>query len=209
MNDIQPIGQSEIETKLKEAETCHSMGMMHEALQVYEKILASLPGKDGQTRETVSARIKQLKKDIADQEEAENQGFSQEDISIFKKTLSSHDDVPTLLDGAAALKELGLMEEAIAEYEKLLEFDYSKFDYAETDYSPIKIICDYLTCLLDVKQPQNVIKTAYKVIYKQNIQEKDTAQIKFWLGLQMEKKDHFDLAYDLYETGLGNCQKNE
>jgi type II secretory ATPase GspE/PulE/Tfp pilus assembly ATPase PilB-like protein len=200
MNDIQPIGQSEIETKLKEAETCHSMGMMHEALQVYEKILASLPGKDGQTRETVSARIKQLKKDIADQEEAENQGFSQEDISIFKKTLSSHDDVPTLLDGAAALKELGLMEEAIAEYEKLLEFDYSKFDYAETDYSPIKIICDYLTCLLDVKQPQNVIKTAYKVIYKQNIQEKDTAQIKFWLGLQMEKKDHFDLAYDLYET---------
>ncbi len=107
MNNIQPIGQSEIETKFKEAETCHSMGMMQEALQVYEQILASLPGKDGQIRKTVVAKINLLKKDIEDQEEAESQGFSEEDISIFKKTLSSHDDVPTLLDGAAALKELG------------------------------------------------------------------------------------------------------
>ncbi|MBW2656877.1 MAG: Flp pilus assembly complex ATPase component TadA, partial [Deltaproteobacteria bacterium] len=200
MNNIQPIGQSEIETKFKEAETCHSMGMPREALQVYEQILASLPGKDGQIRKTVVAKIDFLKKDIEDQEEAENQGFSEEDISIFKKTLSSHDDLPTLLDGAAALKELGLMEEAIAEYEKLLEFDYSKFNYSEADYSPTKIICDYLTCLLDVKQPQDVVKTAYKVIYKQNIQEKETAQLKFWLGLQLDRKDHFDLAYDLYEA---------
>ena len=121
MNDIQPIGQSGIETKIKEAETCHSMGMMQDALQVYEQILASLPGRDGQTRETVVARINLLKKDMEDQEKAENKGFSQEDISIFKKTLSSLDDVPTLLDGAAALKELGLMEEAIVEYEKLVE----------------------------------------------------------------------------------------
>jgi type II secretory ATPase GspE/PulE/Tfp pilus assembly ATPase PilB-like protein len=200
MNDIQPIGQSEIETKLKEAETCHSMGMMQEALQVYEQVLASLPGKDGQTRKTVASRISLLKKDIESQEEVENQGVTEEDISIFKKTLSTHDDVPTLLDGAAALKELGLMEEAIAEYEKLLKFDYSKFDYTETDYSPIKILCDYITCLLDVKAPEDVVKEAYKIIYKQNIKEKETAQVKFWLGLQLEKKDHFELAYDLYEA---------
>ena len=200
MNDIQPVGQSEIKTKLKEAETCHSMGMMAEALQVYEQVLVSLPGKDGQTRETVVARINLLKKDIEDREEVENQGFTKEDISIFKKTLSTHDDVPTLLDGAAALKELGLMEEASAEYEKLLKFDFSKFDYSEMDYSPIRITCDYLTCLLDIKPPQDVVKEAYKVIYKQNIKEKETAQVKFWLGLQLEKKDHYDLAYDLYEA---------
>ena len=200
MNDIQSMGQPQIATKLKEAETCHSMGMMAEALQVYEQVLANLPGKDGQMRETVVARINVLKKDIENQEETENKGVTQEDISIFKKTLSSHDDVPTLLDGAAALKELGLMEEAIAEYEKLLKFDYSKFDYSEADYSPIKIVCDYLTCLLDVKPPQEVIKDAYRVIYKQDIKEKETAQVKFWLGLQLEKKNHFDLAYDVYKA---------
>ena len=200
MNDIQSMGQPQIATKLKEAETCHSMGMMAEALQVYEQVLANLPGKDGQMRETVVARINVLKKDIENQEETENKGVTQEDISIFKKTLSSHDDVPTLLDGAAALKELGLMEEAIAEYEKLLKFDYSKFDYSEADYSPIKIVCDYLTCLLDVKPPQEVIKDAYRVICKQDIKEKETAQVKFWLGLQLEKKNHFDLAYDVYKA---------
>ena len=200
MNDIQSMGQPQIATKLKEAETCHSMGMMAEALQVYEQVLANLPGKDGQMRETVVARINVLKKDIENHEETENKGVTQEDISIFKKTLSSHDDVPTLLDGAAALKELGLMEEAIAEYEKLLKFDYSKFDYSEADYSPIKIVCDYLTCLLDVKPPQEVIKDAYRVIYKQDFKEKETAQVKFWLGLQLEKKNHFDLAYDVYKV---------
>ena len=89
--------------------------------------------------------------------------------------------MPTLFDGAAALKELGLMEEAITEYEKLLEFDYSKFNYSEADYSPVKIINDYLICLLDIKKPQDVVKTACQVIYKQNLQEKETAQLKFWL----------------------------
>jgi len=39
---------------------------------------------------------------------AENQGLSAEDITLFRKNLSLHDDVPTILDGARALKELGL-----------------------------------------------------------------------------------------------------
>jgi type II secretory ATPase GspE/PulE/Tfp pilus assembly ATPase PilB-like protein len=210
MNDIQPIDQSAIEVRIKEAETCYSMGMMQEAVTIYEQILSGLTSKDGQIRETFRSKIKQVKKEILDQEEADNKGFTAEDISIFKKTLSVHDDVPTLLDGAAALKELGLVDEAIAEYEKLLEFDYTKFDYSNFDYSLIKIICDYLGCLLEVKQPQEVVKETYKVVYKHNLKEKETAEIKYWLGIQLEKKDHNDLAYQLFETAaeidLSNTQ---
>jgi type II secretory ATPase GspE/PulE/Tfp pilus assembly ATPase PilB-like protein len=200
MNDIQPIDQSEIEVRIKEAETCYSMGMMNESLTIYEQILNGLSGKDGQIRETIRSKIKKIKQEIDVQEKADNQGFSKEDISIFKKTLSVHDDVPTLLDGAAALKELGLVEEAIVEYEKLLEFDYTKFNYSKFDYSPVKIICDYLACLLEIKQPQKAVKEAYKVIYKHNLKEKETAEVKYWLGLQLERKDQNDLAYELYET---------
>jgi type II secretory ATPase GspE/PulE/Tfp pilus assembly ATPase PilB-like protein len=200
MNAIQPIVQSEIELRIKEAETCYSMGMMAETLTIYEQILSGLKGQDGQIRDTVRSKINQLKKEIEVQEEADSRGFTAEDISIFKKTLSVHDDVPTLLDGAAALKELGLIEEAIAEYEKLLEFDHSKFDYSKLDYSLVKIICDFLGCLLEVKSPRKVVKEAYKVVYKHNLKEKQTAEIKYWLGLQLEKKDHNDLAYELYET---------
>ena len=107
MNDIQPVGQTEIEIKIKEADTCYSMGMMREALQVYEQILADLSENDGPIRETIGIKINQVKKEMEDQEGAESQGISEEDISFFKKTLSGNDDVPTLLDGAAALKELG------------------------------------------------------------------------------------------------------
>jgi hypothetical protein len=60
MNDIQAIGQSEIEMKIKEAETCHSMGMIREALQVYEQILTGLPGQNSQIRDTISAKIGHL-----------------------------------------------------------------------------------------------------------------------------------------------------
>ncbi len=200
MNDIQPIGQSEIEMRIKEAETCYSMGMMQEAVTVYQQVLSGLSGKDGQIRETIRSKINKLKKEITDQEEADTKGFTAEDIAIFKKTLSVYDDVPTLLDGAAALKELGLVDEAIAEYERLLEFDYAKFDYSKFDYSLVKIICDYLGCLLEIKQPQKVIKEAYKVVYKHNLKEKETAEIKYWIGLQLEKKDQNARAHELYET---------
>ena len=200
MSNIQPIDQSEIEIRIKEAETCYSMGMMQEAVTIYEQVLNGLPGDDGPFRETIGTKINKLKKELSDQEEIDNKGFTAEDISIFKKTLSVHDDVPTLLDGAAALRELGLIDEAITEYEKLLEFDYSKFDYSNFDYSPAAIISDYLECLLEVKQPREVVKEAYKVVYKLNLKEKETAEIKYRLGLQLEKRDHNDLAYELYET---------
>jgi type II secretory ATPase GspE/PulE/Tfp pilus assembly ATPase PilB-like protein len=200
MNDIQPIDPSDIDIRIKEAETCYSMGMVQEAFTIYELVLNGLKGRDGQMQDTIRSKVIKLKKELSDQEAADTRGFTAEDISIFKKTLSYHDDVPTLLDGAAALKELGLVDEAIAEYEKLLEFDYSKFDYSEVDYSPVKIICDFLDCLLEIKQPQEVVKEAYKVIYKHSLKEKETAEIKSWLGLKMEKKDHNDLAYELYET---------
>ena len=51
MNDIQPIGQAQIEIKIREAETCHSMGMMKEALQVYQQLLADLPEDNAQIRD--------------------------------------------------------------------------------------------------------------------------------------------------------------
>ena len=200
MNDIEPIGQTEIEMKIKEADTCHSMGMMQEAIQICEQLLAELPENGGPIRETIGVKITQLKKEMEDRQEDECKGISEEELSLFKKTLSSENDVPTLFDGAAALKELGLMEEAIAEFAKLLEFDYSKFDSTQDDVSLEKIICDYLACLLEVRQPREVVDEAYKVVYKHRLKEKQTAQIKFWLGQQLERKEQSDLAYELYQT---------
>ncbi len=199
MNNPQAIGQNDIKIRMKEAEACYSMGMIADALGIYERILEGAPISDDQIQANIKHKISQLKKEVADQEKNEDLGVSAEDISIFKKTLSAQEDVPTLLDGARALKELGLLEEAVAEYEKLLEFDFTTSDYSKFDYSPAEIIQDFLDCLLETKPPQEVVKIAYKVIYIHPLKDPEVAQIKCWLGSEMEKKAQKQIAMELYK----------
>ncbi len=199
MSNPQAIEQNDIKIRMKEAEACYSMGMIADALGIYERILEGAPISDDQIQATIKHKISQLKKEVADQEKNEDLGVSAEDISIFKKTLSAQEDVPTLLDGARALKELGLLEEAVAEYEKLLEFDFTTSDYSKFDYSPAEIIQDFLDCLLETKPPQEVVKIAYKVIYNHPLKDPEVAQLKCWLGSEMEKKAQKQIAMELYK----------
>ena len=209
MSKAQPLEQTDIQTKIKEAEACHSMGMNHEALILYEQVLSLSSDQDDKSSEAIRNKISHLRKEIEVQEMAENQGLSAEDITLFRKNLSLHDDVPTLLDGARALKELGLLEEATAEYEKLLQFDFEKSDYSKLDYSPGQIVVDYLTCLLQTHKGEDVVKKANKAIYKHNLNDKENAQIQFWLGNEMEKRDQRDQAFELFETAAKIDPKNE
>ena len=200
MSKAQPVEHTDIKLKIKEAETCHSMGMIEEALTLYEEVLTLSSDEDNGNNGSIKNKIGNLRKELELREMAENQGLSEEDISLFRKNLSLHDDVPTILDGARALKELGLIEEAILEYEKLLKFDFGKSDYSKLDYSPAQIVVDYLTCLLQTQQAHEVVKKAHKVINQHNLNDKETAQIQFWLGTEMEKRDQRDQALALYET---------
>ena len=209
MSKARPVELTDIQTKIKEAETCHSMGMKEEALSLYEQVLSLSSDQDDQNTEAVRNKISHLRKEIEVQEMAENQGLSAEDITLFRKNLSLHDDVPTILDGARALKELGLVEEATAEYEKLLQFDFEKSDYSKLDYSPAQIVVDYLTCLIETHQGPDVVKKASKAIYQHNLNDKENAQIQFWLGNEMEKRDQRDQALELYETAAKIDSKNE
>jgi type II secretory ATPase GspE/PulE/Tfp pilus assembly ATPase PilB-like protein len=198
MANTQTMEQGELKIKIKEAETCYSMGLIEEALSAYERILSDTAGQEKQIHPTIRHKISQLKKEMADQKAVESQGISAEDISIFKKTLSASEDVTTILDGARALKELGLLEEAVAEYEKLLDFDFSKSDYTKFDYSPAKIIQDFLICVSEIKSPQEVVKLACEAIDKHALKDPEIARLQFWLGTRMEKKSQIDLAVELY-----------
>ena len=209
MSKAQPAEHTDIKLKIKEANTCHSMGMIEEALTLYEEVLALSSDEDNGNSVSIKNKIGNLRKELESREMADNQGLSSEDISLFRKNLSLHDDVPTILDGARALKELGLIEEAILEYEKLLKFDFGKSDYSKLDYSPAQIVVDYLTCLLQTQQAQDVVKKAHKVINQHNLNDKETAQIQFWLGCQMEKGEQRDQALALFETAAKIDPQNE
>jgi type II secretory ATPase GspE/PulE/Tfp pilus assembly ATPase PilB-like protein/tetratricopeptide (TPR) repeat protein len=198
----QPLPRPDIDLKIKEAETCYSMGMIEEALQLYQHILDSDNNPTTPAQRVLTEKIERLKKEIQELQASEKKGLSVEEISIFKKTLSGQTDVPTLLDGAAALKELGLMEEAAAEYEKLLQLGPVVCEFSKSDCTPIKIICDYLACLLETRDASEVIQKAAQNTHRFNLINKDSARIHLWLGQQFEKRGLYDLAYDFFRKSL-------
>ncbi len=201
MNGTTACSSPGVELKIKEAETCHAMGMVEEALKLYEQLIAAGQELAPQMRQRLSEKITRIKKELRDQQSPERQGLSPEDISIFRKTLAVQQDIPALLDGAAALKELGLMEEAVAEYEKLLAQELSGGEL-RPEASPAKIIGDYLACLLEVEPPAEVAKKACKSIYRHNLKETEAAGLNAWLGRQMEARDQSELAFELYKAAV-------
>ena len=68
---------------------------------------------------------------------------------------------------------------------------------------------DYLTCLLQTHKSEDIVKKANKVIYQHNVSDKENAQIQFWLGNEMEKRDQRDQALGLYETATKIDPKND
>jgi type II secretory ATPase GspE/PulE/Tfp pilus assembly ATPase PilB-like protein len=195
---IQIVPRPDIDLKIKEAETCYGMGMIEEALHLYQLILDSDKSLSANVQQVLTEKIAQLKDELQTLQEAEKKGLSIQDISIFKKTLATQTDVPALLDGATALKELGLMEEAAAEYEKLLQLDPAACDFSKSNFTPAKIICDYLACLLETRDASEVVQKAAKSVYRLNLNNKDSARIDLWLGQQFEKRQLYDLSYECY-----------
>jgi type II secretory ATPase GspE/PulE/Tfp pilus assembly ATPase PilB-like protein/tetratricopeptide (TPR) repeat protein len=200
MDQCQASGLPNVDLKMKEAETCYAMGMTEEALELYEQVVASPNAIPAEARQTLSEKVARLKQEIQEQKASEKKGLSAEHISVFKKALSAQEDVTTLLDGAAALKELGLMEEAAAEYQKLVDADAAACDVLKSNGLPGRIIRDYLACLLEIRDPAEVVKAVYKVVYKFSLGNHETAQIQLWLGRELEQKDMHDLSFELYQA---------
>ena len=115
---------TDIESRINEAEVCRSMGLYGDSLNIYEDILSFVDSDDSQTQDKIKGRISSLKKEIADQEQTEPPGVSVKELSMFKQTFSSQGDVSAILDSASAFQEMGLHNEAMAEYAKLIPLDY-------------------------------------------------------------------------------------
>jgi type II secretory ATPase GspE/PulE/Tfp pilus assembly ATPase PilB-like protein len=181
--------RTDIESRINEAEVCRSMGLFTDSLTIYEKVLSVVSPQDDETVEKIKRRINLLKKEIADHEDTQPRGVSAKDISIFKKTLSTHGDVPAVLDSASAFKEMGLHGEAVSEYVKL---------FAE-DYPVEKIVPDLSESLLKLHSPSKAVEELDRMIQEHKLNKGKVAQIKFLLGQELEKRDHREHALDCYK----------
>jgi len=180
----------DLQSKFNEAEVYRSMGLLMESLNVYEKILSDIPKSDSRNREKVEQTIGQVKKEIVEQEQATMQNVSIEDISILKKAVSNNEDVQAVLASASAWKELGLYGEAVAEYEKLFQLDCHSG----------KIVSEMVVCLSVTHSLSKVVEHVEKIVNKQKLGKKEKVQIKFRLGMEMEKRGEKELALDLYRS---------
>ena len=191
MTGIQTKKKEDLETKIKEAQVYESMGLQKEALAVYEDILSNISELDSDYQQNIRDKISEVKENLANLEQKnEAQDISAKDIASFTDSIQDEDNPQALFDSAFALRELGLHEEAIVEYEKLLKLDY-----------PVeKVILAIAVCLLKSHSPSKVIEKVDKIIVDQDPGHKEKAQIKFSLGKEMEKRDHKDLALELYRS---------
>jgi hypothetical protein len=188
MKMMQPDEESFIESRINEAETYRSMGLLKESIGVLEKILSDMPSLDPQSTQNIKKKIELLKKEISGHETSDSQGFSTEDISLIKETLSRNEELPAILDSAFAFKELGLYGDAISEYEKLL--------YLECPLS--KIIPEIAECLLRIDTPAQVLKRVQKMLSDRRLGRRRGVQFTFSLAKEMEKKEQKTMAADLF-----------
>lgn len=165
--------------RLHEAEVYYSMGLLGESLRTYEQILLDI-------RERITA----LRKESGDPERKEATKMSSEELSIIKEVLTSHENVSEILDSASAFTELSLFKEAIAEYEKLFQ----------TEYSNKRIVSNLVECFFKIYTPFEVIGRVDKIINEQGLTRQEKANVKFDLGREMEKRDHKHLSIDLYKS---------
>jgi len=193
----------DVQGKIKEAEMYYSMGMLNEALSVYEALIDSGVESAADDTELISDKTHRIRDEIYKREENSSPRLSSQEILMIKQTVSSQGGVVEHLDSAAAFRELGLWEEAAAEYEKVLEFDRKKFDYDHVD-----IIMKSIGCLLETTPISEVVERARVMIKKHDIDRIDDAEIQFRLGLELELRNGENEATKLFETAYQLDPKN-
>jgi len=182
--------KTEIALKMNEAEVCRSMGLLAESLSVYEQILTKKADLASQDEETIRNNIKEIKKEIADLEQVESQAVSEKEISFFKETMTSDQDIQAILDSASAFKDLGLHSEAIDEYKKLFFLDY--------DFN--KIIPEITESFIKAHSPKKIIEQTDEIFKGDEIGKSKLALIILGFGKEMEKRDNREIALELYDS---------
>ncbi|MCU0563620.1 MAG: GspE/PulE family protein [Desulfobacterales bacterium] len=182
--------RTDIESRINEAEVCRSMGLFSESLAIYEKILPSVPSQSEDVMETIRGRIGLLRQEIAKEDATSVPGVSAKEISWIREAISSSGDLSAILDSASAFQEMGLHEEAVNEYAKLLGENF-----------PLEKIVPALSeSLLKVHSPAHVAAGLNALLESAPLDSGKASRVKHLVGVELEKRDQRDAAHDLYKA---------
>jgi len=178
-----------IDDRIKEAEIYNSQGLFDEALVIYEDILSDSPDLPPEKRQKIDAAIAGLKTAIEDLIQ-EDPRLTSQDISLIQESWADDENIPEILDGASAFMELGLYKEAGNDCVKLFDHDYPVADLSSK----------LAECLFQTHSPARVVDQIEKIVTEKSLGNPEKAAVKFHFGLEMENRDHKDLALEFYEA---------
>jgi type II secretory ATPase GspE/PulE/Tfp pilus assembly ATPase PilB-like protein len=184
-----------VQKKIHEADTYFSMGMLQEALNLYEGILRAEPALEKAQGELLRNRTQELRMALENEEEVDRPRLTSRDLSIVQATLPEGNSIPDLVDSALALSELGLHQEAAQKLEAALA---SKQTHPA--HPPADILARLLTLKLETEQPEAVLEEADQRLQGLDVDARGRATVLYRTGIALEKKGQSGQALEQYKT---------
>ncbi|MBI5593003.1 MAG: Flp pilus assembly complex ATPase component TadA [Deltaproteobacteria bacterium] len=184
--------QPDLNAKIREAEMYQSMGLLEASLEIYSRLLSGSRISDPQLKESIQSRATSLRTEIQELEKEDAGKVSREELSILQASPVADETAETLMESAAALKELGLVTESVVEYEKA---------FAKNPFAP-DLMNRLMDCLFHLHTPRQVVDHFSSLIHTQDIGKPEQARLVFGMGLEFEKREHKDYAIELYKSAL-------
>ena len=184
--------QSDLNTKIREAEMYQSMGLLEASLEIYCHLLSDSKISDLQIEENIQSRVTSLRTQIQELEKEEVGTVPQKELSILQASIIADETPETLMESAAALKELGLFKDSVIEYEKA---------FAKDPFAP-DLVNRLMNCLFQLLTPRQIVDHLSNLINAHVIEKPEQARLIFTMGLEFEKLGQRDYAIELYKSAL-------
>ncbi len=184
--------KTDLDSRIRAAETIRAMGLFTEAIEAYQGILENISGLEEKKKKEITDTIETIKKESEKRYQEEISEISSKDLNLIRKTLSTgQTNISQILSSANALKELGLYKEAATEYKKLFDLDYPR----------IKIISELLECYAKSLPPNEVLNKIKEIMLKYDIKGSEKSQIDNMLADELEKRGDKRLSQDYFKNG--------
>ncbi len=188
-----------IDAKIKEADTYCKMGLFEESLIIYRKILTEVPALDPESRAIIQEKIEEVEKTIKNLEVEEPKDVSDGQLTAIREMFGGDEEGDAIKESASAFRFLGLFKEAISEYEKLVTLDY-----------PLdRFIPEMVESLLKIHPAAKIHKYVDNLLKSTDIDKFRKAQVQFRIGMEMEKREHVDIALEFYQSAQKSDPKNK
>lgn len=179
-----------IDAKIKEADIYCKMGLFEESLLIYKKILKDVSALDPESRKMIMEKIENVEETIKNLERGEPEKVSDRELVAIRDMFSAADEGEAIKESASAFHSLGLFSEAVSEYEKLISMDYP----------PKKYIPNMMDSILALRSVNKLPGYVEGLVRNNGIDKNKKAQIILQFGIELEKRDHKEIALELYQS---------